>query len=75
MTVSHASQHRPASSPSSGSMWRATLSGFSANLVGIGLARFAYTPLLPAIVGAHWFVCARGGEANGTDTATGCAVL
>jgi len=55
MTVSHASQHRPASSPSSGSMWRATLSGFSANLVGIGLARFAYTPLLPAIVGAHWF--------------------
>ena len=55
MTVSHASRHRPASSPSSGSMWRATLSGFSANLVGIGLARFAYTPLLPAIVGAHWF--------------------
>ena len=55
MTVSHASQHRPASSPSSGSMWRPTLSGFSANLVGIGLARFAYTPLLPAIVGAHWF--------------------
>jgi predicted MFS family arabinose efflux permease len=36
-------------------VWRATLSGFSANLVGIGLARFAYTPLLPAIVGAHWF--------------------
>ncbi len=52
MTVS---QHRPASSPSSGGVWRATLSGFSANLVGIGLARFAYTPLLPAIVGAHWF--------------------
>jgi predicted MFS family arabinose efflux permease len=23
--------------------------------VGIGLARFAYTPLLPAIIGAHWF--------------------
>lgn len=55
MTVYHASQHRPAASPSSGSLWRATLSGFSANLVGIGLARFAYTPLLPAIVGAHWF--------------------
>jgi predicted MFS family arabinose efflux permease len=36
-------------------MWRATMSGFSASLVGIGLARFAYTPLLPAIVGAHWF--------------------
>src|SRR6267378_190415 len=55
MTVSHASGHRPASPPSSGGMWRATMSGFSASLVGIGLARFAYTPLLPAIVGAHWF--------------------
>ncbi|NIF62797.1 YbfB/YjiJ family MFS transporter, partial [Burkholderia sp. Cy-647] len=37
------------------SLGRATLSGFSASLVGIGLARFAYTPLLPAIVDAHWF--------------------
>ena len=35
--------------------WRGTLSGFSACLVGIGLARFGYTPLLPAIIGAHWF--------------------
>jgi predicted MFS family arabinose efflux permease len=37
------------------SAWRATLSGSCASLVGIGLARFAYTPLLPAIIGAHWF--------------------
>lgn len=36
-------------------VWRAILSAFCASLVGIGLARFAYTPLLPAIVGAHWF--------------------
>src|SRR5947208_13766291 len=35
--------------------WRATLSGTCASLVGIGLARFAYTPLLPAIIDAHWF--------------------
>ncbi len=35
--------------------WRAILSGSCASLVGIGLARFAYTPLLPAIIGAHWF--------------------
>jgi len=35
--------------------WRATMSGACATLVGIGLARFAYTPLLPAIIGAHWF--------------------
>lgn len=36
-------------------VWRAVLSAFCANLIGIGLARFAYTPLLPAIVDAHWF--------------------
>jgi MFS family permease len=35
--------------------WRAVLSGSCASLVGIGLARFAYAPLLPAIIGAHWF--------------------
>lgn len=38
-----------------GNAWWATMAGFSASLVGIGLARFAYTPLLPAIIGAHWF--------------------
>lgn len=36
-------------------VWRGVLSGASASLVGIGLARFAYTPLLPAIIGAQWF--------------------
>jgi predicted MFS family arabinose efflux permease len=35
--------------------WWATAAAFCASLVGIGLARFAYTPLLPAIIGAHWF--------------------
>ncbi|HEY4068732.1 MAG TPA: YbfB/YjiJ family MFS transporter [Burkholderiaceae bacterium] len=35
--------------------WRATLSGLCASLVGLGLARFAYTPLLPAIIAAKWF--------------------
>ncbi len=35
--------------------WRGVLSAFCASLVGIGLARFAYTPLLPAIIAAHWF--------------------
>lgn len=28
---------------------------FCAVLVGIGLARFAYSPLLPAMIDAHWF--------------------
>jgi predicted MFS family arabinose efflux permease len=35
--------------------WMGILSAFCASLVGIGMARFAYTPLLPAIIGAHWF--------------------
>jgi len=34
---------------------RAALAGLSASLVGIGLARFAYTPLIPALIAADWF--------------------
>jgi predicted MFS family arabinose efflux permease len=48
-------------------IWRATMSGFCASLVGIGIARFAYTPLLPAIIGAHWFAASSAaylGAAN-----------
>lgn len=33
----------------------AVLAGLCASLVGIGLARFAYTPLVPALIEAHWF--------------------
>ncbi len=33
----------------------AALAGFSAVLVGNGLGRFAYTPLLPALISDHWF--------------------
>jgi predicted MFS family arabinose efflux permease len=35
-------------------VWRATFAGLSANLIGIGLGRFAYTPLLPAVIAAGW---------------------
>lgn len=35
--------------------WRATLSAACANLLGIGLQRFAYTPLIPALISAGWF--------------------
>lgn len=35
--------------------WRITLSALCASLVGLGIARFAYSPLLPAIIAAHWF--------------------
>ncbi len=47
--------------------WRGVASAFCASLVGIGLARFAYTPLLPAIIAAHWFPAAAAaylGAAN-----------
>lgn len=47
--------NRPNAAPRPVRAWHAALAGFSASLVGIGLARFAYTPLLPAIVAAHWF--------------------
>jgi predicted MFS family arabinose efflux permease len=35
--------------------WRPVLASLCAVLVGIGLARFAYTPLIPALIAAHWF--------------------
>jgi predicted MFS family arabinose efflux permease len=35
-------------------LWRMTLGGLCANLVGIGLARFAYSPLIPALIAAGW---------------------
>jgi predicted MFS family arabinose efflux permease len=46
---------------------RATFSGVCANVVGIGLARFAYTPLIPALILAGWFTPAQAaylGAAN-----------
>lgn len=35
--------------------WRYAVAGLSASLVGLGLARFAYTPLIPALIAAKWF--------------------
>jgi predicted MFS family arabinose efflux permease len=36
-------------------IWSSIFAGFCASLIGIGLARFAYTPLLPVLIQAHWF--------------------
>jgi predicted MFS family arabinose efflux permease len=41
---------------SSVNLRRAIISAFCTGLIGIGLARFAYTPLLPAVVHAGWFL-------------------
>ncbi|MBT3333656.1 MAG: YbfB/YjiJ family MFS transporter [Rhodospirillaceae bacterium] len=47
--------------------WRGPLSALCALLVGIGLGRFAYTPLLPALAAAGWFTASQAaylGAAN-----------
>lgn len=47
--------------------WRAIAAGLCASLVGIGLARFAYTPLIPALVIEDWFTASQAaylGAAN-----------
>jgi MFS family permease len=44
-----------AAAPLSRADWFATVAGVCGSLVGIGLARFAYTPLIPPLIGAHWF--------------------
>lgn len=36
----------------------AAFAGLCASLVAIGLARFAYTPLIPSLIQAHWFSAA-----------------
>ncbi len=38
-----------------GPVWLSALAGLCASLVGLGLARFAYTPLIPALIAARWF--------------------
>jgi len=61
MHPTHAPARREISAP------YATLAGLCAVLVGIGLARFAYTPLIPALIDAGWFTAAEAaylGAAN-----------
>lgn len=36
-------------------IWPPIFAGLCASLVSIGLARFAYTPLIPSLIQAHWF--------------------
>ncbi|MFY9990038.1 MAG: YbfB/YjiJ family MFS transporter [Rhodoplanes sp.] len=48
-------------------IWRAALSALCAGLIGIGLARFAYSPLIPALIAERWFSPAQAaylGAAN-----------
>jgi predicted MFS family arabinose efflux permease len=43
------------SRPNRSAIWPYIFAGLCASLVGIGLARFAYTPLIPPLIQAHWF--------------------
>jgi MFS family permease len=36
-------------------VYRTAFSGLLAMLVGIGIARFGYSPLIPALIAGHWF--------------------
>ena len=48
-------------------VWRATVSALCAGLIGIGFARFAYSPLIPALIAEQWFTPAEAayiGAAN-----------
>ena len=38
-----------------GRPWQGVFAAFCTCLLGLGLARFAYTPLIPALIGAGWF--------------------
>ncbi|MCZ2498781.1 YbfB/YjiJ family MFS transporter [Xylophilus sp. Kf1] len=44
-----------APAPDARAALRPIFAGLCASLVGIGLARFAYTPLIPPLIEAHWF--------------------
>ena len=45
----------PPLTPAPGTIWLPIFAGLCASLVSIGLARFAYTPLIPSLIQAHWF--------------------
>lgn len=49
--------HSPSVAPDARrqAIWLPIFAGLCASLVGIGLARFAYTPLIPALIQAQWF--------------------
>ncbi len=40
-------------------VWLPIFAGLCASLVSIGLARFAYTPLIPSLIQAHWFAASE----------------
>jgi predicted MFS family arabinose efflux permease len=53
--------------PVPGTVWLGVGACLCTTILGLGLARFAYTPMIPALVGAHWFTASQAvylGAAN-----------
>ena len=53
--------------PSGASITGAVTAGLCSSLVGIGLSRFAFSPLIPPLVSEHWFAASQAaylGAAN-----------
>jgi predicted MFS family arabinose efflux permease len=59
----------PREAGSAAGIWRLAAAGLGAILVGLGLARFAYTPLIPALIEAHWFSPAEAAYLGATNLA------
>jgi predicted MFS family arabinose efflux permease len=49
--------------------WPVALAGAVANFTGVGIGRFAYTPLVPALVQAGWVTPAQAGYAGAANLA------
>ena len=67
MTLAASPEEAPdaASAP----FWRPVLAGAVANFAGVGIGRFAYTPLVPALVAAGWATPAEAGYAGAANLA------
>jgi predicted MFS family arabinose efflux permease len=50
-------------------LWHAALAGLSALLVGIGLSRFGYAPLIPALIQTGWFDTGEASYLGATNLA------
>src|ERR1700754_2595244 len=65
--VDHHRRHHVAPQNAGGQVWLSAAAGLCASLVGLGLGRFAYTPLISALIAAKWFTPAEAvylGAAN-----------
>ena len=49
--------------------WTSAFAGFCAALIGNGLGRFAYTPLIPALIAENWFTASEAGYLGAANLA------